>query len=309
MESSVNRSIALALFAVMLCLSLIGFLFFLKKVPWEEKLITQVLNGEFYSNRLNPSIENALGLLSRNTPFESRWQINQPPKKDYLNIYVLRTGLQDFDIRLPTGIQDLLGNCAFIGEPHLIVLDEEFLMNFQANHKALPAFSNDPKGTEKIRAAYRNAFLLWVLGHELGHVVRGHSPMHFAGNRLNQMVSASSIDQQKELEADQFSIQQIAPDDKRLLEVIRMLVDLINAEISSTSKKPLPAGVGLIYDYTSDVAYEYAMKEVHPEYVIRCIRMLQLENAAGRLTPVAGPGLSHLIDDLAKRMKKIGQSK
>ncbi len=108
MESSVNRSIALALFAVMLCLGLIGFLFFLKKVPWEEKLITQVLNGEFYSNRLNPSIENALGFLSRNTPFESRWQINQPPKKDYLNIYVLRTSLQDFDIRLPTGIQDLL---------------------------------------------------------------------------------------------------------------------------------------------------------------------------------------------------------
>ena len=140
------------------------------------------------------------------------------------------------------------------------------------------------------------------------YVIRGRHRRRRPIRRVtSQFVSGTSIDQEKELQADQFSIQQIATDDKQLLDVIRMLVELINADIRSSSKKPLPAGVGLIYDYNSNVAYEYTMQDTRPEYVVRCIRMLQLEDAAGRLNPVAGPGLSHLVNDFAERMRKVRQ--
>ena len=46
---------------------------------------------------------------------------------------------------------------------------------------------DEPLGTIEERA-----FLKWVLGHEIGHIMKGHAPSHFGPDELERALTSTS---------------------------------------------------------------------------------------------------------------------
>lgn len=113
-----------------------------------------------------------------------------------------------------------------------------------------------------------------MLGHEIGHILNGDRPAHFQANRINDIVSSSSLDQKKELGADAWFVQHLQQDPQRQSAVENTLLNLLYAQVRQKigSKNLFPAtGVPI-----TDQWIEYARMGTHPEFVVRATRMLSL---------------------------------
>ena len=258
-----------------------------------EQLVSTLLSGGWTTDAANGAVESALRVVTRGTRFAARWNVNAPLAPDRLNVYILRPGLQPEGRALPARFASLLNNCAFAGAPNVVICDAQFLDDFSPAH-GVRCFDRDPRARTNCERRNRTILLTWVLGHELGHIVNGDPPAHFGQSRLDEMVPSNSIAQSRELRADAFLIAHLRRDDKRMFEVVDYLIGLLNWELSRKLKK-VPYGVGILYDYTHKQDVQYATLGDHPEFVVRCVRMLD----GAQL----GDGLDYELHDLAAHMK------
>jgi len=63
----------------------------------------------------------AMPQLVANTRFKNQWQINRPPRRNFINLYLLRPGLAHRKSLRPE-VAALLGNCTYAGENGIIFL-------------------------------------------------------------------------------------------------------------------------------------------------------------------------------------------
>jgi hypothetical protein len=68
--------------------------------------------------------------------------------------------------------------------------------------------------------------------------------------------------------------------------------------------RALPAGVGLIYDYNSVQKLDIDASKDHPEFLLRLIRLLELQHSQG---DCQSDGLCILLKDVLERVRAVNQ--
>lgn len=240
------------------------------RAPIGERIATSIMDHSLTTDRRNGELSQIVERLLAGTALEDRWQINKRPKKHQLNLYVIDRASESV---LPTFARRLVNNCAYVGQPNVIVCDENVLMDFLRDVGVVEWHDGHPQEVEFLEAKQR-AFLYWIIGHELGHVLRGHRASHFRPDGFKAMVASSTVSHKQEYEADAFVVEQLAKDTQLQTDLETMLMDVINAEVRRKVGADLPAGVGLIFDYNGDRVVKYLRAGTHPEYVVRAARML-----------------------------------
>lgn len=262
------RTIRFSIIAVVL-IFILYFLFYPRNNL--ERICSEIIDKHYTTDSLNNKLLKILPILLKDTQLENNWQINKKINPNALNIYVLKSGLKDI-VNINTEIKKLIGNCCYLGDKNIIVLDFDFLNNFLESHNLVFNREDDDIGRSRVQ----DAFLEWVIGHEIGHVILEHQQSHFDENSFYKDVASSIIIQRQEFAADSFMVSKIY--DQQLFDeqIAFLLLDIINMEIANKTNKPLTFGVGILLDYDSPDAIEFSKKQSHPEYIIRAMRVLYI---------------------------------
>lgn len=234
-------------------------------------LVEQLVDARLTTTEWDTVLHNILPELTRGT-FDGRWQVNQRPKNGYLNLYVIR--VRGTSTNLPDQVESVIGRCAYIGEPNVVVCDVRFIDWFLAKEQLVP-LGRTPQETAEWQQLEGRLLLLWILSHELGHIQRRDGPAHNAGNAFVDEVTAEAMSQQQELTADAYSAQLLSAKPAIRYSTMGLLSSIINTEIRKKMGHDPPAGVGLLFNYTNRELIEYSTAGTHPEYIVRCVRVLQ----------------------------------
>jgi hypothetical protein len=269
--------------------------------PTANELVQAVQDKSFLSDQAG-NIPSILRILVSGTRFANHVNINQPLNSSSLNFYLLAHNLAARN-EVPRAIlqSGILGNCAFVGVANVIICDSEFVDKFLFEHRVFSQVTADllPQAERE----YQTAFIAWVLGHELGHVIAGDSPAHFGvGNVMEQQRKAAiDLAQQKEIAADLYAARQIEKDKQLTTSLEAMLVALIDQEVAEKNGKSPSYGVGLHWDYANKRVIQYFANQDHPEFVIRATRILTFV-----ATDTHEQGLKALVETFARHLVQVG---
>jgi hypothetical protein len=261
------------------------------------KLVNDLVERQMLSNDNPDRLNRVLKFLTKGTPFDNQWQVNQPAKANYLNVFLLRSGLRT-DPKRPVELKPYFGSCAYLGEANIVLCDADFLTTF-LEKRNIRSFLRSHPDKDAQWERYQDSFLIWVLGHELGHIVKGHSASHFGEDSFEQLVNSTSLDQRQEVNADAFLVDRVLANKDQTLNLSVMLIDVLNAEIRSKVGNDLPQGAGIIFDYNNQKVVRYMTLRRHPEFVVRITRMLQqIGKSKGY------EGMKSMTDAFAKHMRE-----
>jgi hypothetical protein len=159
------------------------------------------------------------------------------------------------------------GNCLYTGKDNIILCDVGFIKRFlsvrgldeawRCSYDARASLDTCPDVYRSLARNDRNGLLVWVIGHEIGHLIHHDGPRHFVPSALEASNPSSEIQQEPELKADEYMEAQLQNDQVNLLNVHQVLIEVLNFEIRKavcTDQDPrlvcnkLPSGVGIIYD-------------------------------------------------------------
>lgn len=229
------------------------------------------------------NVVDALNALTAGTPFEGRVIINQPRQPGHLRV-TLAMGRE----------VTASDTCIAIPPLETIECDAAFLDSFLTKHRVFARLKDEQAF---LKTQDQRAFVFWVIGHELGHIMRGDAAGSFDANSLDQLVADSDLDRAAELAADEYAAAQIAklPDHWK---IESMLIDLLNAEIESKVGPTDVPGVGLIFDYRDSSHIDFVNRGTHPEFVIRGTRMLTV-----LADSYPDDGLLNMVEDFAKHLR------
>ena len=234
----------------------------------------RLLAGDYLSDDWQVPLSRIIPLLVRGTRFEEQWAINELPVPNTLSVYILRGDLGARAVELPVSASPALNNCAASSEKDVVLCDASFLGSF-LDETGLGAWLGRTPATAERRRSAEESLLLWILGHELGHVHFSDAAAHFKAHTLSSYVETATLRHFRELRADSFFVAQVAKDSERALGVTQLVIDLINVEIQNKIGA-VPSGVGILYDYNDKKVVTYAQSGTHPEFVVRGARMLEL---------------------------------
>lgn len=141
---------------------------------------------------------------TKGTDYEGRLNINRPPLRDYLNLYVFY-----YSRALPSYLKY---NCTTSWKEQIILCDEALLDSIL---ETMPVVYDQGDGVQY-------PFLMnWVIGHEIGHAVLKHDPSQYlnfslaVANESHEQAQETSVEKwtkdfyagnRTEQEADQFAI-------------------------------------------------------------------------------------------------------
>lgn len=127
----------------------------------------------------------------------------------------------------------------------------------------------------------------WILSHEFGHIVLGHDHGDYDAP-LRGMRVFDLAGQAKELAADAFSIRLVnrAGWEGAFGTLLAVTDALLRKSVCPDTFpkvcKRMPAGVGVIYDYTSTAdPIRIHLSGAHPDFIARFLRILYLEGQTG----------------------------
>jgi hypothetical protein len=252
-------------------------------------LANYLIQQNFTTAKDSSQVEVALRTLLPGTHYERHFQVNRTYDAKQVNTYIIDS--REIHVAAAGQLSECLNNCAYIGD-NIIVLDAAYIDSFLDRHHVIKD-SFDIAGTQQ-------CFLLWILGHELGHLLCGHlDNHHFEGRSLEGFVKNASIENKEELKADSVFVSIILKTASLLTREESTMISILNAEIKQKTGEIPTAGVGLLYDYTNQHIVQYAQQPTHPEFVIRLSRMLELGSAAS-----GNQGLHNLISRFISQLKE-----
>lgn len=275
--------------------AVLGVLFFgCRQPPPDVVLANRLVSERMTSGSDSAEINHLLDTLTSGTAWQGKVQINRLYKPNIINIYLVDGGTA-FISEDNRGAAKLKGNCFYAGQG-IIFIDDAYLRAFLARH----GVRADPQNIYLLDD--HACFLYWAIGHELGHLVCGHLSGHFDAGSLDHFVKSSSMDNRQELQADSFFVHAIVRRNKLRISEERLMMNMLNSEISQKIGPVQTMGVGLIYDYTNAHIVSYARQPTHPEYVIRLSRMLDLSSKfSGNI------GLQNMVAGFIKQLKETPQ--
>lgn len=186
------------------------------------------------------------------------------------------------------------GRCSFIARSSVIVCDVKVIDNFISSldwDKSIVSFEGDrpidqmfdlQPADATVIDAYRRFFLIWMLGHEIGHFVHGHGTSHFVPDPLNAPTEPRSVSQAQELEADSYFGTALADDQALRNEMVLTFMFLLNTHVhlkvcpDISPLQPCPGiqvGAGI---FMPDSNLLLDGSNSHPEFIIRTIRLIDI---------------------------------
>lgn len=264
------------------------------------QVVTEAQNKDVQATDLG-NIPKILSILVTTTKFANHVNLNGKLQDSSLNVYVLAPRLRQRE-SVPDAFlkASVFGNCGFVGFGNAIVCDSDFLSGFLAHHQIVSESSDKPQAQGEW--TLQDAFLAWILGHELGHVVEGGPAAHFGqANVLDRATDASvELSQRVETAADLFAAKKLEADKKLAGALESLLLVLINHEVEAKNGKSPAYGVGLHWDYADKAVIAYFTKKDHPEFVVRATRMLGL-----LATDTHEEGLEALIETFSRHLVAV----
>lgn len=264
------------------------------------QVVTEAQNKDVQAKDLG-NIPKILSILVATTKFANHVNVNGKLQDSSLNIYVLAQRLRQRESVPDAFFQaNVFGNCGFVGVGNVIVCDSDFLSGFLGDHQIVSESSDKPQAQGEW--TFQDAFLAWILGHELGHVVEGGPAAHFGqANVLDRATDASiELSQRVETAADLFAAKKIEADKKLAGTLESLLLALINHEVEAKNGKSPAYGVGLHWDYADKAVIAFFTKKDHPEFVVRATRMLGLLAA-----DTHEEGLEALIETFSRHLVAV----
>jgi hypothetical protein len=262
-----------------------------------QEVLVRVQSKDVQASELG-DIPEILSILVSHTKFSGHLNLNGKLETEALNVYVLAPNLkQRADAPKVFYDADVFDNCAYAGESNAIICDSDFLARFLPDHRIDWKSLGRPQ--TEAGWTYQDAFLAWIFGHELGHVLEGGPAAHFGiGDALDKpMDAAIQFSQMRETEADLYAAKQIELNKKLTATLEGLLIDLMNQEIERKNGKSSAYGVGLNWDYADKSVIAYFADKDHPEYVIRATRMLQF-----LAQDLHEEGLTSLLNSFARHL-------
>lgn len=214
---------------------------------------------------LDKAINEYLPLLTSDTHYETKWQVNSPPLSDHINIYMIDSSqLENRDIP-----EHLIRNCAYIGRPQVVVCDVNLLRRFRKDvYQRLGVDFNNYNVEDDIDMT------IWVIGHEIGHIINNHGSSHFSKSILNEE-GQSNDSHKQELQADAYVANKVS-DNKEVKEnLVRFYANLVKLFVSDYQTESMH-GPGI--PVFSDQQIITDSTGSHPEYILRAVSMM---NALG----------------------------
>jgi hypothetical protein len=258
--------------AVLIIFILALVVIFLTRPSPARRLGIEAARRNLLTDYMRDDVQAVLPILVRNTRFADKWRINDAPKSGVLSVYLLKPGFER-DAHISRSLAQIAGNCAWLGDD-IIICDTWLFSSFIARSRidfetGHPEFSWRTMNTQW--------FIFWVLGHELGHAVAGHSARSFAPGGLEHEVATASFDQREEFAADRFLLEVMRRDKQLEFNVVRMMIDILHSEISfkTAGRYERPRST-----YGGQIAFqgvvEYSREGNHPEFIIRIARILSM---------------------------------
>jgi hypothetical protein len=222
-------------------------------------------------NRPVPSLfERILGQLREDSSGGFQYVVNGEPLNGEIrvDVYNSRDGEHgDYD-----------ENCVAFAVQRRIVCDLALIDGLIDDLKLVEIFGDSSSDY------YRVQIGKWILGHEIGHIVLKHGISHYGDPRSGFTVF-DAANQARELEADAFAISIVGKLGEKDNDAYAALIDMTNSllrraicpETFPDVCSKMPAGVGLIYDYTDTAEpIKIQVRGSHPEYIARFLRLLYL---------------------------------
>lgn len=174
-------------------------------------------------------------------------------------------------------------NCTAVARRSQIVCDISFVDELIAEWYLV---SHWPHGSsvEASRDWYRRNILLWILAHEMGHIIHGDGLSDFIENPKGMHVF-DAPQQRIELDADLFAISLIGNLTRGPSDAYSAVLSIANSLIRKAvcpAQYPdvcgqMPSGVGLLFDYTPDAQpLRIILDGDHPDMMARFLRILYL---------------------------------
>ncbi len=255
-------------------------------------IVDELIAGDLLQTPTDEWIHTVLTPMLTNTAYRHHWSVNTFVKVGFLNVYFLKPNLRA-ETHLPPAVaqyRDLLvDNCAYFGQHGVIICDTDFLRIFGIVH-GLASEGRGPAGRElgyeSFAAARLDLVDMWILGHEIGHVLNGDGEADLPTSERLEGVSSHSTTleelrttRDREYAADSTFARNLALNKKREADMVSMLIDIVNAELVSRYGSPnVYYAPGFALDYAhSKIAYYFDSdpNKTHPEYIVRAVRILQ----------------------------------
>ena len=236
--------------------------------PWRFFLglaIVVFLAGQYLSPRVSPedldnllldtdvipgdpiSLFQSIELALTGTRFEKQWNVNSPYEKSSLSIFLIDSS----DPRLATHryIRRFRQNAAYLRRLCAIVIDYQFIETLGNKY-----FTSD------LDMGVRSLLLNWIMGHEIGHLIRKHRTSHFESNNMFSRKRRGGASQYREDEADEYFADIIRANGQDLVTTYgSVFAQIVEYEADLRTGQ----------DTTRDQLYS------HPTYLVRAFRFLE----------------------------------
>lgn len=218
------------------------------------------------------------------------WSVNSPrePAGRSIEIIIFNSQIDVF----PTYAR----RCAAVPRSKIVVCD--LVLIDQLLHRLELDVVDDPSGPNEVPNSVirrsvpaplvtlnqrRKQLAFWILAHEVGHLVLGHTNQALPHGGFFAPVSNLTISERRELEADEFVVSLFDQPRERDFPLYSFFLSALNIEIKrslcpSQSVRALCStlqyGAGVIYSEDESILFQPG--STHPEYVIRLLRLIAL---------------------------------
>jgi hypothetical protein len=241
----------------------------------------------------------ALSIALRTTDFEDRFQINQPPRDDFVNLYLLDSG-QRFRADVSPDCLSLFGKCCYLGSHNAIIIDPNFLQSF-LTERGISGYR--PVDTSRI--PNNLSLAVWIVGHEVGHLLSNHIAAHFERSALEDDPSSGRESHERELAADAHVARIVRDDSSTQRKLVNLFYDLAWAEAEHQARgsypnpPPEPTSVDTIIE-----GLHYSRGGSHPHYLVRVYHILRL--MADDMPPSeGGKGFADMLSRFANKLQPL----
>jgi hypothetical protein len=220
--------------------------------------------------------------MFQETPWQDQWSLNRIPlSKDQIAIILVAPEARWMELEpVYFDLEVLRKNCVALHGELTIICDVTLFRSFL-----------DLNGLYKSSPDQVKLFMQWCLGHEIAHLV-------FRDNFTEMIPHSEQSDQFREYRADcWFFARWVKIERNSLVLLEAVATNLVSGALVHSSPGPLPAGVGLIYDYNRRDAQKFQSVGTHPPIIHRAARMLQFS-----LLLDSDPGWTLLIKSFERHL-------
>lgn len=244
------------------------------------KTANSIISNKYYDDKFRKHIKLIAEIAVRNTSHIGKISINKPYDKNNVNIYVFNSSKHGKFFRE----KNLTFVIAYAGE-NIVFIDMDFIAfflkkYFESSLKKQARFPGLGKSWTLAQIGQlRRSLLVWIVGHELGHLVYGHAPPHFNGRALTDCGLVDELSHKTELQADKFVVKKFrnSKNELQLGYRLRLFFSLTMYEIIAASgiEKKHIHHLYVLPWISDEGILEYANLITHPAYEIRLLRMLK----------------------------------